>query len=485
MKKIIVVLFVLLSGFSLPADSFDPLTSAIGDGNFNTFTRLMRSRFSVGERDEWGWMPIHYAASMDKSDDSRFLGYLYGHGADIEARIITTDHAEREYGDYSYAWEDFTPLMVAADGGNLTSVRFMVEHCGARRGDTIGEKTALDVSIFEGKTEVVKYLHSLETNKTGSRYFPYLNMAISYEHPDIALYLIEAGADINVECEDFSALQQTLLDNSYNPLLFKTLLDRGADIYRTDPIGGSTALHFAATVSPNATRILMERGMDINRPGWDRNTPLMAAVLHGNIYSAQMLMDAGADTTPVNQYGKTALDIAREKGFDTVAEVLQGRLHVKMPDFPIEDEIETGIYFTSQMKEDIELTRLAGGRDTIRHYRGKVIFFNIWASWCPPCATEMPSMQKVYDRLRGRNFEIMAVATDESAEDVQRFLDSGHFTFSVFHDPYTSETGSAEYYRGLPTTLIIDKYGSIVYSTSGGRDWTRKKYFDFIEQFVD
>ena len=81
---------------------------------------------------------------------------------------------------------------------------------------------------------------------------------------------------------------------------------------------------------------------------------------------------------------------------------------------------------------DFELEDLEGTTMTLASYRGKLVFLNFWATWCPPCRAEMPSMQELYDNLGGETFEVVAVDLQESNKTVQGFIDEFGFTFSIF-----------------------------------------------------
>ena len=65
---------------------------------------------------------------------------------------------------------------------------------------------------------------------------------------------------------------------------------------------------------------------------------------------------------------------------------------------------------------DFSLPGLDGKMITLADYKGKVVFLNIWATWCPPCVQEMPSMEKLYQELNGEGFEILAVSIDASGQ---------------------------------------------------------------------
>jgi len=120
---------------------------------------------------------------------------------------------------------------------------------------------------------------------------------------------------------------------------------------------------------------------------------------------------------------------------------------------------------------DFTLVDLEGNQVRLIDHLGKVVFLNFWASWCPPCRAEMPSMQKLHEKMQGEDFIILAVSIDKGGKSVVKpFIENGGFAFPVLLDP---QGRAANKYgvRSIPTTFIIDKSGTIVDRTIGSRDW--------------
>ncbi len=117
------------------------------------------------------------------------------------------------------------------------------------------------------------------------------------------------------------------------------------------------------------------------------------------------------------------------------------------------------------------LPGLDGKMVSLTDYKGKVVFLNIWATWCPPCVEEMPSMEKLYQELKGKAFEILAVSIDASgAKDVLPFMKKYKLSFPALTD---TRGAIKELYQttGVPESIIIDKDGIIVEKVIGPRDW--------------
>ena len=120
---------------------------------------------------------------------------------------------------------------------------------------------------------------------------------------------------------------------------------------------------------------------------------------------------------------------------------------------------------------DFALPDLDGKTVTLADYKGKVILLNIWATWCPPCVEEMPSMEKLHQELKDKDFEILAVSIDVlGAKAVIPFMKKHKLSFSVLTD--TEGTIKSLYQTtGVPESFIIDKQGIIVEKVIGPRDW--------------
>jgi len=120
---------------------------------------------------------------------------------------------------------------------------------------------------------------------------------------------------------------------------------------------------------------------------------------------------------------------------------------------------------------DFALPDLDGKTVNLADYKGKVVLLNIWATWCPPCVEEMPSMEKLHQELKDEDFEILAVSIDVSgAKAVIPFMKKHKLSFSVLTD---TEGAIKSLYQttGVPESFIIDRQGIIVEKVIGPRDW--------------
>jgi len=120
---------------------------------------------------------------------------------------------------------------------------------------------------------------------------------------------------------------------------------------------------------------------------------------------------------------------------------------------------------------DFAIPDLAGQAVRLSAYRGQVVLVNVWATWCPPCREEMPSMERLHQRLKDRGFVLLAVSQDEGGpEVVKRFVDQMKVTFPVLLDPQ-GEVGRKYGVWGFPESFLLDREGRIVERVIGPRDW--------------
>jgi peroxiredoxin len=132
---------------------------------------------------------------------------------------------------------------------------------------------------------------------------------------------------------------------------------------------------------------------------------------------------------------------------------------------------------------DFTLPDLSGTPVRLSDLRGKIVFLNLWATWCPPCRAEMPSMQTLYERLKGRDFVMLAIAEDTNAADVAGFVKDLGLTFPVLLD--TDNTLPARFgVTGFPETFIIDREGQVIKHVIGPEEWTDPEFLHYFEELL-
>ena len=120
----------------------------------------------------------------------------------------------------------------------------------------------------------------------------------------------------------------------------------------------------------------------------------------------------------------------------------------------------------------------------LRDLKGSIVFLNFWATWCPPCKQEMPSMERLYRRYRDRGFTILAISLDSNgAAAVAPFVKTLKLTFPIGLDP-KMELANRYTVRALPSSFIIDRNGTMVAIALGPRDWDSSAARAVIESLV-
>jgi cytochrome c biogenesis protein CcmG, thiol:disulfide interchange protein DsbE len=112
--------------------------------------------------------------------------------------------------------------------------------------------------------------------------------------------------------------------------------------------------------------------------------------------------------------------------------------------------------------------------------RGQVVVLNFWATWCPPCVEEMPSLNHLHERLAKRGVTILGVSSDEDAATYDQFLRDHHVAFPTYRDPtkkISSEYGTFMY----PETYIIGRDGRIARKIIGPQKWDSPDLVSYLE----
>jgi peroxiredoxin len=133
---------------------------------------------------------------------------------------------------------------------------------------------------------------------------------------------------------------------------------------------------------------------------------------------------------------------------------------------------------------DFTLPGLDGKMVSLADHKGHVVLVNIWATWCPPCIDEMPSMQALYKEFKGENFEILAVSIDAlGARAVAPFMKKYNLSFPALLDP---EATIKTLYQttGVPESFIIDKQGILVEKIIGPRNWAAPEVVRYFRDLI-
>jgi len=156
----------------------------------------------------------------------------------------------------------------------------------------------------------------------------------------------------------------------------------------------------------------------------------------------------------------------------------------------LQQVVSTGL-FKAEIKKDqaknlpdaatFSFTDANGKTATTAGLKGKVVFINFWASWCPPCRAEMPSLENLYQKLKDNsNFVFLFINEDDDRNKAINYLEKNHFTIPFYQ---ASDDVPIEIFSGsLPTTVILDKEGKAVLKRSGMAQYDTQSFMRQLEE---
>jgi peroxiredoxin len=108
---------------------------------------------------------------------------------------------------------------------------------------------------------------------------------------------------------------------------------------------------------------------------------------------------------------------------------------------------------------------------SVRDYRGRVVLLNLWATWCPPCEQEMPSMERLYQEMGPQGLEVVAISIDQlTPEAVRQWADERGLSFTVLQDR-SGRIQQVYQTTGMPESFVVDREGVIVKKVIGATEW--------------
>ncbi len=132
------------------------------------------------------------------------------------------------------------------------------------------------------------------------------------------------------------------------------------------------------------------------------------------------------------------------------------------------------------------LPTLSEGRQsvtTLKDYRGHVLVLNFWATWCPPCVVETPSLEKFAEQMRPLGVEVVGVSVDQDLGVLRKFTSDYHLTYLIARDPQQAlphRYGTLQY----PETYIIDRDGRLAEKIISNIDWQDPRIISFVRELA-
>ncbi len=195
------------------------------------------------------------------------------------------------------------------------------------------------------------------------------------------------------------------------------------------------------------------------------------------------------EKTPPNK----SLQYVKKNAFTILMLIFIGVMFVS-PDaksFMLRQLMATGLFNASIDKKsadissanDFDFSDEKGNIQNTTSLRGKVVFINFWASWCPPCRAEFPSIEKLYSRFKDHpDFFFLTINEDSDIATAREYLNKEKFSVPI----YTSNGGvPVEIYSGaLPTTIVLDKDGNIRFHHTGFANYASDKFVKQMEDMI-
>ena len=133
---------------------------------------------------------------------------------------------------------------------------------------------------------------------------------------------------------------------------------------------------------------------------------------------------------------------------------------------------------------EVTLKDLNGQQVSLSDFRGKIVFINFWTTWCLACVIEMPSMEKLHQKFKDKDFVMLAINLQESASKIKQFYKEYKLTFTTLLDT-TGDVGAGMGIRSIPTTFILDKNGRMIGKALGPREWESKESIALFEYLTE
>lgn len=153
------------------------------------------------------------------------------------------------------------------------------------------------------------------------------------------------------------------------------------------------------------------------------------------------------------------------------------------PDLPKTSGSESGSTVAKTPTQDVLFLDSKGSTIKLSEQKGKVVFINFWATWCPPCIAEMPTIDQLYLKYKdNKNVMFIMVDVDGKNEQSSAFMKNKGYSLPVYTP--AGEIPSEFFAGSMPTTVIVDKAGNIAFNHIGGADYSNPEVAAFIDKLI-
>ena len=128
---------------------------------------------------------------------------------------------------------------------------------------------------------------------------------------------------------------------------------------------------------------------------------------------------------------------------------------------------------------DFSVPALSSGSVDLKSYRGQIVVLNLWATWCPPCVEETPSLVQFAEKMKAHGVVVLGISVDEDSNALQNFVQENHISYPIGRDPdrsLSARYGTVQF----PETYILDRRGQVAEKVIGATDWNDERMQNFV-----
>jgi peroxiredoxin len=129
------------------------------------------------------------------------------------------------------------------------------------------------------------------------------------------------------------------------------------------------------------------------------------------------------------------------------------------------------------------LPRVPSGKLSLSQFKGQVVVLNFWATWCPPCVMETPSLEKFATEMKTQGVTVIGVSVDKNGQQLNRFIKDYHLSYPIARDPSAALANRYGTYK-LPETYIIDRNGLVAEKIISNTNWIDPRMIMFVKSLT-